>query len=73
MIDSIEERPEIFIDLTSNRKDGRYSFEIRGHHPVARMACGFVRNATRHTLLDSYRRIRKQQYFNKITRLRAVG
>jgi multimeric flavodoxin WrbA len=23
--------------------------------------------------LDSYRRIRKQEYFNKITRLRAVG
>jgi hypothetical protein len=24
-------------------------------------------------VLDSYRRIRKQEYFNKITRLRAVG
>jgi uncharacterized protein YecE (DUF72 family) len=51
MIDSNETRPEIFIDLISNRATGRYAFEIRGHHPVARMACGFVRNATRHTLL----------------------
>ena len=43
--------PEISIILYSNRAKGRYSFEIRGGHTVARMATGTVRNSTRHTLL----------------------
>jgi|ERR1035437_3241293 hypothetical protein len=55
MIDSNEtrpeNRPEIYIDLCSNRAKGRYVFEIRGPHTVARLAGGFIRNSTRHTLL----------------------
>jgi hypothetical protein len=51
MIESNETRPEIVIDLCSNRAKGRYAFEIRGSHTVARLACGIVRNSTRHTLL----------------------
>src|SRR5664280_1701179 len=51
MIESNETRPEIHIDLCSNRAKGRYAFEIRGSHNVARLVCGTVRNSTRHTLL----------------------
>lgn len=43
--------PEISIVLYSIRATGRYAFEIRGSHTVARMASGTVRNSTRHTLL----------------------
>jgi hypothetical protein len=51
MIESKENRPEVCIVLYSNRAKGRYAFEIRGSHLFARLACGTMRNSTRHTLL----------------------
>ncbi len=42
---------DIKIDLLGIRKVGTYAYELRGNKKLARMACGTVKNASRHTLL----------------------